>query len=114
MHKTLLSPSHVRMPLSNAGILYLPSPRSARISKKVKENVENQGRAKLKTYPDLGKERVEGRIARLAAKRRAAAMQSTLSRSTDEKEKSPKVKKTQRVKRQSKRKRMHERAEKSG
>lgn len=90
------------------GIAYFPAPKAARTSASIRYNVQQNGKLKLKTYPDLSKERVEARILKNAAKK--AALLAKESRSAALVFKKMKDEKTStRVKRKSKKKRMHER-----
>lgn len=91
------------------GIAYLSSPRSARISASIRYNVQQNGKLKLKVYPDLSKERVEDRIVKNAAKKAAILAKENRSAILACSKKAKNAKKSMRVKRKSKKKRMHDR-----
>lgn len=117
VQKTLLAPVKVRKPLSAVGILYFPKVKKTPSSLKLKQNVETEGRVKLRSYPDLSKERIEDRIAK-KAKKRAASMHASSraaksDKSTSQLDPVDSARSTSRRKRMSKKKRQHERSTKT-
>lgn len=112
--KSISEPANTRFPLPSIAIAYFPSPKSAQKSLKIRHDVEANGRVKLKTYPDLGKERVEDRILKAAKKRAALLAKNTSTKISGLRVGKSEEKKKTRTKRMSKKKRLHERKEKTG
>lgn len=116
LQRTLLTPSKARKPLAQVAILYSPKPKSSLKNLKVRENVDMKGRVKLKSYPDLSKERIEDRIAKRMKKRAAVLVNDPMSSSNIIKSVRKTTKKPEskhsRTKRKSKKRRLHERESK--
>lgn len=91
------------------GIAYFPAPKAARTSASIRYNVQQNGKLKLKAYPDLSKERVQDRIVKNAAMKAALLARENRSATLACSKKAKNAKKSTRVKRKSKKKRMHDR-----
>jgi hypothetical protein len=70
------------MPLPVVAIAYTPSPASSHKSTKIRSNVEEFGKVKVKAYPDMSKERLVEKSNKMALRRARILANNKIGRTT--------------------------------